>query len=457
MTTASQTAAQTTSQTASQTLAKFVADLSLDGVPAEVKERAKDCIIDTVAVGSFGARFPWSRMMVAHARQYGAGGPGDKCSVFGYPGLKLSAPLAALANGSLVHANEQDSLRQPGSGVHAGACIVPAVLAACEETGADGKTALAAFIAGTEVLFRVGAASHHSSEKLGFHAPGLTGPYGAAVAAGKVYGLNAEQLVNALGIAGSLGGGVLAFTKAQQGAMVKRLHMGRACEAGILAARLAKLGYTGPETILEGKFGFLDVYCRDGEAALLTSKLNTDWETMRICMKRYACHVTSHPPVQALRELMTKNAFKGADVESISIEASDKVVSHHVIPEPSDIMQGQYSMPFNVALAVYRDPDDAASFDDSAMADSAIRAMCRSIKVTLDENAKTNWSSRLAVKLKDGRQFTAEGESFKGMPKDPLNRQQLGHKFSLLMAGQADAARIFSHLEKLETQSRFLP
>ena len=444
----------TASQTASQSLAKFVADLSLNDIPKEVQERAKDCIIDSVAVGTFGARFPWSRMVVEYASQYGSGG---NCTVLGFPGLKLSAPLAALANGSLTHANEQDNLRQPGAGVHAGACIVPAVLAACEETGADGKTALAAVIAGTEVLFRVGAASHHSSEKLGFHAPGLTGPYGAAVAAGKVYGLNAEQLVNALGIAGSLGGGLLAFTKAQQGAMVKRLHMGRACEAGILAARLAKQGYTGPETILEGKFGFLDVYCRDGEAGLLTAKLNADWETLRICLKRYACHVTSHPPVQALRELMSSNGFKGVDVESISIKASEKVVSHHVIHEPSDIMQAQYSMPFNVALAVYRDPDDAASFDDSAMNDPAIRAMCRSIQVTLDKDAKTNWSSTLTVKLKDGRQFTAAGESFKGMPRDPLSRAELKHKYSLLMAGQTDVGRVFSHLENLEAQSSFLP
>lgn len=444
----------TATQTASQTLARFAADLSLNGIPREVQERAKDCIIDSVAVGSFGARFPWSRMVVEYARQYGAGG---NCSVLGFPDLRLTAPLAALANGSLAHANEQDNLRQPGAGVHAGACIVPAVLAACEETGADGKTALAAVIAGTEVLFRIGAATHHSCEPLGFHAPGLTGPYGAAVAVGKVYGLSADQLVNALGIAGSLGGGVLAFTKAQQGAMVKRLHMGRACEAGILAARLAKQGYSGPETILEGKFGFLDVYCREGDAPLLTAKLNSDWETMRICMKRYACHVTSHPPVQALRELMVKNGFKGTDVESISIKASEKVVSHHVIHEPSDIMQAQYSMPFNVALAVYRDPDDAASFDDSAMNDPAIRAMCRSIQVTLDKDAKTNWSSTLTVKLKDGRQFTAEGESFKGMPRDPLSRAELKHKYSLLMAGRADAGRVFAHLETLEAQSSFLP
>ena len=125
----------TAAQTASQTLAQFAAGLILEDIPAPVRERAKDCLIDSVGVGSFGARFPWSRAVVEHAKSYGAGGP---CSVLGHPGLRLSAPFAALANGSLIHAFEQDNLRQPGVGVHAGATIVPALLAAAEETGADG-------------------------------------------------------------------------------------------------------------------------------------------------------------------------------------------------------------------------------------------------------------------------------------------------------------------------------
>ena len=440
--------------TAAQTLAAFAAGLKLADIPAPVRERAKDCIIDTVGVATFGARFPWSRMLVEHAKMYGAGG---KSSVLGFPGLKLNAPYAALANGGLTHANEQDSLRQPGSGVHAGACIVPAVLAAAEETGASGEKALTAFIAATEVMFRIGLASHHSSEKLGFHAPGLTGPYGAAIGAGLVFGLDAEQLVSALGIAGSLGSGVLAFTKARQGAMVKRLHMGRACESGILAARLAQQGYTGPETILEGRFGFLEVFCRDGDPALLTAKLQEDWEVLRICLKRYACHATSHPPVQALQELMAKEKFSGKDVAGITVESSDKVVSHHIIHEPNDIMQAQYSLPFNLALTLYRDPDDAASFDESAVVDPDIRALCRAIKVGLDPNAKTAWSSRLHVKLKDGRTLVAEGETFKGMPKDPLSRAELKHKFTLLMKGQDGADGVFEHLASLERQARVLP
>ena len=187
--------------------------------------------------------------------------------------------------------------------MHPGATLVPALVAACQETAAPGKAALTAFVAGCEVLFRIGAATHHSSEKLGFHAPGLTGPYGAAAVAGVVYRLDTTQLTNAFGIAGSMSAGLLAFTKAQTGSMVKRLHMGRAGESGIVAAKSAADGYNGPETILEGRFGFLETYCRDGDATLLTSGLGEDWETLKICIKRYPCHVTTQAPMQALRVL----------------------------------------------------------------------------------------------------------------------------------------------------------
>ena len=284
--------------TAAQTLATFVSELTLEAIPTSVVERAKDCILDTVAVATYGARFPWSAAVIAYAERYGRGGT---CSVFGRPGLRVTAPAAALANGSLAHAFEQDSLRYPGAGVHPGATLLPPALAIAQEEGADGKALLTAFIAGCEVMFRIGIASRHSSEALGFHAPGLTGPFGAAVVAGKLLKLDAEPMAHALGIAGSLAGGLLAFTKSQTGAAVKRLHMGRAAEAGVLAARLAQSGFAGPETVLEGTFGFLTTYCREANPARLTEALGERWETETICLKRYPCHITAHTPVQSVR------------------------------------------------------------------------------------------------------------------------------------------------------------
>jgi 2-methylcitrate dehydratase PrpD len=438
--------------TASQQLADFAASLRLADVPADVAQRAKACIADTVACAVFGARFAWSAQVAQYARRYGAGGP---CGIFG-TNERVQAPFAALANGAAVHAFEQDSLRFPGAGVHPGAALVPAIAAACEDAGADGATALRAFIAGCEVLFRIGAASHHSSEKLGFHAPGLTGVYGATVAAGVVYGLDAQQIAAAMGTAGSMSAGLLAFSKAREGATVKRLHMGRACEAGVLAARLAQSGWTGPETVLDGRFGYLEVYCRDGDPALLTADLGRAWETRKICLKRYACHVTAQAPVQALRELMREHALVGTDVAGITLDCQPKVASHHDIREPGDVMQAQYSVPFCLALALFRDPLDPAAFDASALRDPRIAQACRNVQLRPAQDLPTSWSARLQVRLHDGRVLEREAAAFKGMPQDPLTPGEERERFELLCASVGDrATRLHEQFSRLEDEPAF--
>jgi 2-methylcitrate dehydratase PrpD len=439
--------------TAAQQLARFAAGLRYDDLPAEVVDRACACIADTLGCAVYGARFPWSTMTSAYARRYG--GPGA-CTVFGTDGPGIAAPQAALANGAAAHAFEQDSLRFPGAGVHPGATLVPVMAAVAQETGADGRRALTAFVAGCEVLFRIGAASRHSSEKLGFHAPGLTGPYGAAVVAGVLLGLDAAGIARALGIAGSLSGGLLAFTKSRDGAMVKRLHMGRACEAGILAARLAADGYTGPETILEGRFGFLEAYCRDPDPSRLVSDLGREWETLRICMKRYPCHVTPQAAMQTLRELMETHGFRGDDVAELALGMSEKVVSHHDIRQPRDIMTAQYSVPFCIALALYRDPEDPRSFDESALRDTAIGQACGRIVLSAAADLPSAWSARIAVVLRDGRRIEALARDYKGMPQTPMSGADLRRRFLLLTEealGRRAAAQWYEKLMGLRTQA----
>lgn len=440
--------------TAAQQLAEFATSLRLKDVPPEVLQRAKVCMADTVACAVFGAQLPWSQTMAAYATRYGSGGP---CGVFGRAGPRLQAPMAALTNGTSVHAFEQDSLRFPGAGVHPGAALVPTIAAACQDAGADGETAMRAFIAGCEVLFRIGAASHHSSEKLGFHAPGLTGVYGAAVAASVVYGLDARATAHALGIAGSMSAGLLAFTRSQQGAMVKRLHMGRACEAGIGAARLAQGGFTGPETVLEGRFGYLEVFCREGDATLLTADLSQRWETLRICLKRYACHVTAQAPVQALRELMQAQGFAGSDVDFVELHCSEKVIRQHDLRTPQDVMQAQYSVPFCMALALFRDPQDPASFDESALADVQIQPACLGLRLVAATDLPTAWSARLRVVLKDGREWQREAATFKGMPSDAMTTQEERQRFDLLCASLPahQSAALFDRIAGLETEPAF--
>src|SRR5437660_3514050 len=239
-------------------LARYAAGLRYEDLPAAVVAAAKDAIIDTIAACICGSDLPWSRIVIDYAERTG---PGGSSRILGC-GSAVQAPAAALANGALAHAFELDSLTRPGAGAHPGATVLPPSLAIAQERGADGRALITAFVAGNEVMIRIGRATGHTNEARGFHAPGTTGPFGAAVACGHLLGLDAAQMTNALGIAGSLAGGLLEFAKGD-GGMVKRLHLGRASEAGVLAASLADAGFTGPRTVLEGQFGFLRVFCTE--------------------------------------------------------------------------------------------------------------------------------------------------------------------------------------------------
>src|SRR5689334_22981663 len=311
-------------------------------------------------------------MIVAQARR---SGPGGKSRILGRGGPLVQAQAAAFANGALAHAFELDNLTSPGSGVHPGAILLSAGLAVAQERGLSGRDLLAAFVAGAEVMIRIGRATKHSNEARGFHAPGTTGPFGGAVAVGKLLGFETATMANALGIAGSLSCGLLEFAKSGTGAMVKRLHLGRAAESGVLAASLAEDGFTGPHSVLEGPFGFLNVYCGDNDVAALTRGLGEEWATLRIMLKRFPVHITSHTSVQAVQDLRREHGYDAADVASIHIAGNQKMATVNNIPAPADLMMAQYSLPFCVALAHHRNPRDPASFNAKTLNDPAIRGL----------------------------------------------------------------------------------
>jgi 2-methylcitrate dehydratase PrpD len=435
---------------AAQTLAAYATSLKYDEIPAEVIARAKACMIDTIAVASFGASLPWCRIVNDYANANGASG---KSSVLGTP-LKLRAPFAALANGAAGHAFEMDSLCQPGVGVHVGTSLLAPGLAVAQECGASGRDLLTAFVAGSEIMYRVGDASRHSPEKVGFHSPGLTGVFGGAITAGLLMKLDSARMAHALGIGGSLCSGLLEFSKSG-GGMVKRLHLGRAAEGGVMAASLAREGFTGPAQVFEGKFGFFKVFCDEVDPPRLTAGLGSTWHTMKTMMKRYPCHITAHVPVTAVLELKAAHGIAGDDIAEITVASSEKMVSHHNIPEPQDITMAQYSTPFCVALAFYRDPRDPSQFSDAAIADAQIRALCRKVKLEADnELVKDNqFATRMTVRLTNGRIITHETQVFPGMPRRPLSEAELREKYDRVVTGiaPATAARLFEQFSALET------
>jgi len=435
-------------------LAEYAARLRYEDLPPEVIQRAKDCIADTVATVLFGYDLPWSQIVVQYAKRNGTGG---RSHILGAGDLGLHPPAAALANGALSHAFEMDNLTQPNAGAHPGGTIFPAALAMAQEHGLSGRETIAAVVAGFEVMIRVGRATGHSNERRGFHAPGTTGPFGAAVACGRLMKFDGPRMTNAIGIAASTAGGLLEFARSGTGAMVKRLHLGRAAEGGVLAASLAADGFTGPVSAIEGQAGFLKVLCDEFDMAELTRGLGRDYATMFILFKRFPAHITAHTPVQAIEELRGAHGFGGADVETISIAGEERVARVNNIPAPADLMMAQYSVPFCVALALYRDPRDPRSFDDAAVRDPDIRSLASRVTITVDQDVHAHGAlaSTVTVNLKDGRSFTRRVEHFKDTPTNPLSPEEVGEKFLLLTRKykQDDMQHMLTRLQELEKQS----
>jgi len=448
----SKTAAQDTKGGQTVTLAAYGAALRYDQIPPEVLQRAKDAMTDAVATIIYGAELPWSKMIIAYARQNGAGG---KSQILGSGTQPVHPQMAALAQGAMAHAFELDNLTKPDSGAHPGAALFSSGLAMAQDKGLGGQALLAAFVAGAEVMLRIGYATKHTNEERGFHAPGTTGPFGGAVTVGHLLGFDQAHMVNAMGIAGSCAGGLLAFAHAGNGAMVKRLNVGRGAEGGVVAADLAAQGFTGPSTVLEGEGGFLRAFCPDYDLTELTRGLGSTYETMNIMIKRYACHITAHTPVEAMLGLRKANGFKADDIAGITVAGSPRMTTVNNIPKPADSLLAQFSIPFCVALSMYRNPVDPRSFDEKVAQDQQILALTQRVTMQLAPGQKNNdLASTVTVKLKDGREFSSHVTAFTGTPEHPLDRAGLREKFMLLTRSHPEAAmaKLFDRIQGLEKE-----
>jgi 2-methylcitrate dehydratase PrpD len=432
-----------------QKLARYALQLSYREIPSEVIERAKACILDTLAVSLYGSTKPWSKMVSDFVLASGAKG---RSTVFGAE-HKAPAERAALANGTMAHAFELDNVRQPGAGVHPGATAFLPAFAVAEEKRADGKALLSAFVAGCEVMSRIGVAAGNSLERRGFHAPGLTGTFGAAIAAGRLLGLNEKKLVNALGIAGSYSAGLIEFSRCREGAMIKRLHLGKAAEGGVTAAQLASRGFAGPESVLEGKFGFCQSFSDSPKLAYLTHRLGREWESMNICIKRCACHINAHAPIEALQALRAELQFKPEDIRGIEIGGIEKLVTHHANYRPTDLMMAQYSIPFCVALSVYFDPTNPANFTEKKLKDKKILAMMRKVRLKVDHEIEAKgWdrAARLTIALGNQQRHSKLVIHFKGTPLNPMTVAEVEDKARKLTRGILSERRLERLVESVQ-------
>ena len=416
-------------RSAAQELIAFCQALTLERTPASVVDSAKWCVLDSLGCALFGSQQAWAKIMAEEMLAEGARGVS---SLLGRTET-LAAPAAALCNGTATHGFELDDLLDEAI-VHPGAIVVPAALAAAEAVDAPGSRLLLGVIAGYEAINRVGLAIGVEPARRGHHQTALAGPLGAVVAAGVVMKLSREHLTAAVGLACSTSSGTKSFAAGSGGGMMKRMHAGRAAEAGVRMAQLAARGFTAPPTALDGRFGLLEVLsgasARPGELSLALGEL---WAVEQVYVKVYPCCAWIQATVQQLVAMRGSQPVPAREVKKLQIGVCSYAARNNGNVAPPDTMGAQYSLPYCAALAVTADPRDPAMYFGSELDEPARRELARRIELVVDPGMDAAYpqpyGARVHLELTDGRVYDSAVLDPHGMPSDPCTEQERLDKF----------------------------
>ena len=424
-----------------QTLVQFCHSLGPGDLTGEILERAQYLLLDYLGVAIAGSLSessqPVYRVIVSSA-------PRGGCTVIG-TAAKTSPEFAALANGAASHSVELDDTHQAGS-IHPGVVMFSTAIALSEiHPEIDHSHFVAAVVAGYEVATRLAMAVQPKYHyELGFHPTSTCGVFGAAVTAAKLLGLSEEQMLSAVGIAGSMAAGSLEFLA--EGTWTKRLHPGLAAQNGILAAKLAAGGFRAPTTILEGRDGFLSSYSRKPKLALVTENLGKDFEILRTSIKPHACCRYMQSPIDGLIELANEHDIYPEQIERVEVavlEAGWPLVCEPQARKysPENIVDAQFSMPYGAAVALTDRAAGLDQFSGESFHSPQIKSLMGKVVLTKDARIEKNfpreWPARVRVQLTDGKSFEKAVRYPKGDPENPMSWQELASKFEAL------ASRVF--------------
>lgn len=424
-----------------QTLVCFAHSLDGTQLDSAVASRAKQLLLDYLGVAIAGSQTESSQAvyrLLAHAA------PAGPCTIIG-TAARTSPVFAALANGTAAHSVELDDTHQAGS-IHLGVVMFSTAIALSELLPEiDSDLFFSAVVAGYEVAARLGIALQPKEHYgLGFHPTATCGVFGAAITAAKLLHLSEEQMLCAVGIAGSMAAGSLEFLA--DGSWTKRLHAGLAAQNGILAAQLAAEGFRGPGTIVEGRDGFLNAYSRHAKPELVTQDLGQSLAIVHTSIKPHACCRYMQAPIDgliALAKLHDIDPEQIARVEVSVLEAGWPLVCEPRNRKyaPSNIVDAQFSMPFGAAVALaYRDAG-LNRFSEENFHSPQIRGLMGKVvlmkDIRLEKNYPVEWPANVTIHLASGEQFEQYVRFPKGDPENPLSWEELSAKFSSL------AARVF--------------
>lgn len=413
-------------------LIEFSHALGSAPLPQSLIEQAKWCLLDALGCGLFGSGQPWAQIMSEEAyaeRSQGA------CTVYGHH-QTTAATLAALCNGTAIHGFELDDLI-PSSIIHPGTVIVPAVVAAAESVHAAGERLLRGIIAGYEAMSRLSLAMGLEPSHRGFHKTGVVGPVAAAIAAGVVMDLPPEKLSCAVGLACSTASGIKSFAGGSGGGMVKRMHAGRAAEAGVRMSQLARRGFTGPGSAVDGRFGLLEVFGgHSTQPDHLWQDLGEKWAINEVWVKVYPICGWIQGVAQLLLALRGPQPLEAKQIKKVTVGTSEFAVKYNGNLSPSDTMEAQYSIPYCVAVALTADPSDPGAFSLEAIKDPARLAIAGRVELRVDPQSEAvypkQFGSRVQIHFDNSEVKEAATLDPHGTAADPCTGEERIAKFMRL-------------------------
>ena len=438
-------------QTLAQRLASFGARTFADGPPADVVASVRQRVLDVLGLCVAAQALPTSQAILAHAAEQG-GRPQSSAVGLTEP---VPAASAAFVNGVLAHSLDYDDTHLP-SVLHPSASVVPAALAAAEATGASGRDTVAAIAVGLEIAVRLGMAGYDRDLgnsvyfEHGQHATSICGAMGASAAAALLFGLGEEGVLHALGVTASFASGVIEANRT--GGTVKRLHCGWAAQSAVTAAALVRRGFTGPPTVLEGRFGFFQAFLRDQtDLDQVTCGLGEQWAVPGIFFKPYPANHFTHTAIDAGARLRA-DGVPVEDIETIELRVPTAVIRTIGQPietkrAPDTGYQAQFSGPYAVVTGLLGGSGlgaGLADFTDALAADPARRALMAKVTVVGDDRCDAIFPNQfpaiVTAHTADGREWTAEVLTNRGGPARPLSEAELAAKFADNVAGRLTPA-----------------
>jgi 2-methylcitrate dehydratase PrpD len=320
--------------------------------------------------------------------------------------------------------------------VHAGAVIVPAVLAACERHNPDGAAALLGIAVGTEVMCRLSTVVPKAVHKAGFHPTAIFGVMGAAGGVGAALGLNAKQIVDALGIAGSMASGIIEYLA--EGTWTKRMHPGWAAQSGIRAALLARGGFSGPRTVFEGVHGLFHGFAHttQGNYAALDD-FGSRWVAETLAFKPYPCGTMAHPYIDCAKRLAARG-IKADDIKEMVCEVAEGTVHRLWEPlaakrQPPNGYAAKFATPYILATGFVKGGVGLGDFTQSAVRDAAVLALAAKVRYVIDPNNPypNAFTGHIRAVLHDGSVVEERQPHFRGGANEPLTRADIEEKFTL--------------------------